>query len=1167
MIWSINGGTPDSVDMTNTSGSTYEATIPAQAYNTHIDYTIKAIDNSSAHNVATLSKWFFTKRLLVQDITIGTGTSTTYYLPLRGNYDYSYGGMIYASNEINYSGPIRKIKFYVGNTPNNYTTDNQIIYMGEVPYTTFSSTSLIDTVGLTRVKEPFSYTWNGGGWKEFELDVPFDYSGNNSLLIVWVNRDGSGVTGYPTFRYTSKTNGGIYKYQNSTYPSIPGTGTRTSSRPNIQLTFEIPSLNNDVQFISITEPSGILYSTNQYDLKGNFKNLGNDTLTSFTIKYKINGVEQTPYNWTGTMLTDEVREITFATGLSFSAGPVVIEAWTENPNGVADEDQSNDTANVSLNCCTAGFSGTYTIDSSQPTGGTNFNNVGDAFTEIGTCGIIGPVTIELVDTLYQGSIILGELPGLSPTNTLTIKPQNGKQVTIESDATYYTIQLLATHDIIIDGSGDGSGSRDLTIKHTATSGSHTPIHIASSGVGQGSKRITIKNVNIEAGRNGSTTSGIFIGGSTSATASGADNDSIIIDNVNIQKSYYGIYSYGTSANPANRIYITNSSFGSDSTDNFITQRGVYLYYANNILVNYNHIYNLTTSSSTPQGIYLYHSDTATVMNNIIHSVKYTGTSGYGGHGIESYYSNNALIANNMIYDMQGDGYTSITGSSMAGIVIRYSNENKVYFNSVNLFGDYTRSNATITSAFFADANSSELDVRNNIFANSMMNTDNAGAKSYAIYSLAAPSAYTFLDYNDYYVSGLQGVLGYFNSTDQTTLASLRAATGKDVHSINVDPEFTSNTDLHTSNSDLSSMGTPIPDIDTDIDGDPRYPIPSIGADEVELLPINLKLASIDNTIHGCEYSGNTPVKFTVINMGTDPISSFDATYILDGGTPVTQSFTTNLNSFDAAQFTFSTNITIDPTIEHSLRVYVSCDGDGNRNNDTLDIRISDVYNLVVSPYTMSFELTEPYGYFSALDIGNDGYSWVFPAAGDAHSGNYSAVYNNSTTNSHGDWLFSRCFELTAGETYEVSFWYKASTAADNHVMYLGISPTPEDTINLVNIDNISAINNTTYTQHTKRFIAPTTGTYYIGWGMYGPHANNKLYLDDINISWVPAQDAKMVEVTAPVTDCGLAVEHIAVKGVNNGVNPISNFPISYQIAGNLNVVTETYTGTVAPLDT
>jgi len=63
--------------------------------------------------------------------------------------------------------------------------------MGEVSYTSFSSSNLIDTTTLTRVKGPFSYTWNGSGWKEFSLTTPFNYSGNNSLLIVWVNRDGS----------------------------------------------------------------------------------------------------------------------------------------------------------------------------------------------------------------------------------------------------------------------------------------------------------------------------------------------------------------------------------------------------------------------------------------------------------------------------------------------------------------------------------------------------------------------------------------------------------------------------------------------------------------------------------------------------------------------------------------------------------------------------------------------------------------------------------------------------------------------------------------------------------------------------------------------------------------------------------------------------------------
>ncbi|MDI9574841.1 MAG: hypothetical protein QM292_00195, partial [Bacteroidota bacterium] len=123
--------------------------------------------------------------------TVGTGTSTTSNLPFYGYYDYSYGAMLYTADELNIKGPITKIQFHVGNTPSSYQTDAQIIYMSEVTYTEFPNANLIDTSTLTKVKGPFSYTWNGGGWKEFELDVPFDYSGNNSLLIVWVNNDGS----------------------------------------------------------------------------------------------------------------------------------------------------------------------------------------------------------------------------------------------------------------------------------------------------------------------------------------------------------------------------------------------------------------------------------------------------------------------------------------------------------------------------------------------------------------------------------------------------------------------------------------------------------------------------------------------------------------------------------------------------------------------------------------------------------------------------------------------------------------------------------------------------------------------------------------------------------------------------------------------------------------
>jgi len=203
----------------------------------------------------TTSYYVAAKTYAPGSTTVGTGTSTTNYLPFNGYYDYSYGAMLYTADELNIKGPITKIQFHVGNTPSNYTMDNQIIYMSEVTYTEFADNNLIDTATLTKVKGPFSYTWNGGGWKEFELDIPFDYSGNNSLLIVWINNDGSYASGYPTFSYTTKTNTGLYKNQDDSYPSIPGTGTLTADRPNIIIDGQLVCSSPRVEVVAIVNPS------------------------------------------------------------------------------------------------------------------------------------------------------------------------------------------------------------------------------------------------------------------------------------------------------------------------------------------------------------------------------------------------------------------------------------------------------------------------------------------------------------------------------------------------------------------------------------------------------------------------------------------------------------------------------------------------------------------------------------------------------------------------------------------------------------------------------------------------------------------------------------------------------------------------------------------------
>jgi len=112
LLWRRNNGPLDSVQMINTINNVFEGVIPAQAYNGRIDYYIKAIDNTSAHNQGQITNWFFTKRLLLHTITI----SETYYnmmngLPLHAGYKYSYGGMLFRSDEINFHGPIKKYLF------------------------------------------------------------------------------------------------------------------------------------------------------------------------------------------------------------------------------------------------------------------------------------------------------------------------------------------------------------------------------------------------------------------------------------------------------------------------------------------------------------------------------------------------------------------------------------------------------------------------------------------------------------------------------------------------------------------------------------------------------------------------------------------------------------------------------------------------------------------------------------------------------------------------------------------------------------------------------------------------------------------------------------------------------------------------------------------------
>jgi hypothetical protein len=173
---------------------------------------------------------------------IGTGTSTSNNCPFNGLWDYSWSKAIWTAAELTTAGlpagtPIIGIGFYVGNTPSNYTMLDQRIYVRTTTLTSYGTAA--DETG-TGYPNPAYFlnlfqgdlTYNGSGWHYITFTTPVSWDGTSNLELLFENRDGDYITGYPTFRYTSTEPNYmmVYKAQDGSFPEVAGS--RSYNRPN-----------------------------------------------------------------------------------------------------------------------------------------------------------------------------------------------------------------------------------------------------------------------------------------------------------------------------------------------------------------------------------------------------------------------------------------------------------------------------------------------------------------------------------------------------------------------------------------------------------------------------------------------------------------------------------------------------------------------------------------------------------------------------------------------------------------------------------------------------------------------------------------------------------------------------------------------------------------------
>lgn len=199
------------VGVTQTSFTTPQLTSPV--------YYRALVNNNGCYGLTNAASVLIDTTGLT-NIAIGSGTAQFDKYPFYNFYEQTWSSIIYKASEINSTGKLTHLSFFVDNN-SSITATNQKIYVRHTTQNEFPDATYPTTTGFTLVYDG-SITYNGApGWKEIALQNLFDYDGVSNIEILFENRAGSYSLNYPVFR--GETNKPEYRvkrdYKDGEFPN------------------------------------------------------------------------------------------------------------------------------------------------------------------------------------------------------------------------------------------------------------------------------------------------------------------------------------------------------------------------------------------------------------------------------------------------------------------------------------------------------------------------------------------------------------------------------------------------------------------------------------------------------------------------------------------------------------------------------------------------------------------------------------------------------------------------------------------------------------------------------------------------------------------------------------------------------------------------------------
>lgn len=788
------------------------------------------------------------------DITIGEMASLSaasgYPSPYNPKTKYVKNQYLYTAQELldaGYTeGRISKVAFNLADVPaatGTYTLDDYTISLGTTDLSVFPTRNATWVpVQECYYASSLQFSDANVGWIEHEFDDYFYWDGVSNIVVQVCYSPATTKSSGARTTYTAATGMVLSKTDannNLCLPSNTAAPSRSNNRPDIRMTVQgigcqstvydqqggddcaCPGVSTDTARVGSTLIAINVHGTPQIDatfdfddtyhndynscglnnIQARLTNGGNAPMSNYEIEYWVDGVY-------GTM--DSVPVIPAQGDSVISIAQVMFTPGRHNiiiaVTAVGDDISSNDTivrlANVRF------CPGTYTIGADADDHFVDFEAAVDS---LHNAGIDGPVVFEVDSGTYNNQLVIGEIDGSSVTNTIVFRSASGaRDVQLShnpTSANAYVVNLNNASNISFESIAFYAG---------ATGNYNNVIDISLS------QNIVFENNSFGANTTGSSTNSCVILGDTL--------DNIMFFNNEFTGGQYSVKTASVVENRSQNILFHDNEF------NDFKYRGIELIRTDVVEVLRNRFSTGSTSNGKQQtAIYIedarFRIDTnelgipitfrsVDIEKNFISIYDNFNGAKRGIHlvdisGVETTQNN---IFNNMV-----SVYGS-TSNNSSGIIIEGSRFLKVFFNTVRV---YAGINAATSKAMNLYTGCYQATVKNNIFANL--------SQGYAYY-IANDTAIDLSDYNAIFSNSEAAVPKYmYWGADFEALDSVRVAKGQELHSVNIQPYFVSDTDVHLDNCLYPAMAQYNAEVSDDIDGNirPQIPAPTIGAHEYD----------------------------------------------------------------------------------------------------------------------------------------------------------------------------------------------------------------------------------------------------------------------------------------------------------------------------------------------